>query len=88
MIKAKRVSSPLYTFFPTEVEGFYPLAELALDMRWPEEEVPIGRVTNGVHMPTWDSAESDDLWTMACGKGRWLEGAESLEREMCCVSAK
>jgi starch phosphorylase len=29
--------------------------------RWPEEEVPIGHVTNGVHMPTWDSAESDDL---------------------------
>ena len=34
MIKAKRVSSPLYTFFPTEVEGFNSLAELALDMRW------------------------------------------------------
>ena len=23
---------------------------------WPIEEVPIGHVTNGVHMPTWDSA--------------------------------
>lgn len=38
--------------------------------RWPEAEVPIGHVTNGVHTPTWDSAESDDLWTEACGKGR------------------
>ena len=24
--------------------------------RWPEDEVPVGHVTNGVHMPTWDSA--------------------------------
>jgi starch phosphorylase len=40
--------------------------------RWPVEEVPVGHVTNGVHMPSWDSAESDDLWTEACGKGRWL----------------
>src|SRR5512139_3500188 len=29
-----RISSPIYTFFPTEVEGFESLAELALDMRW------------------------------------------------------
>jgi glycogen phosphorylase len=28
---------------------------------WPEDEVPIGHVTNGVHMPTWDSAPADDL---------------------------
>ena len=29
---------------------------LPLFPRWPEDEVPIGHVTNGVHMPTWDSA--------------------------------
>ena len=29
MNKPKRVSSPIYTFFPTEVEGFDSLAELA-----------------------------------------------------------
>ncbi len=34
MTKARRVSSPIYTFFPTEVEGFDSLAELALDMHW------------------------------------------------------
>lgn len=34
MSKLKRVSSPIYTFFPTEVEGFASLGELALDMRW------------------------------------------------------
>ncbi len=54
--------------------------------RWPEEEVPIGHVTNGVHMPTWDSAESDDLWTEACGKDRWLGTTETLEEDMGRVS--
>jgi starch phosphorylase len=39
--------------------------------RWPEEEVPIGSVTNGIHVPTWDSAAADALWTTACGKKRW-----------------
>ena len=39
--------------------------------RWPRREVPVGHVTNGVHMPTWDSAHADQLWTDACGKARW-----------------
>jgi glycogen phosphorylase len=39
--------------------------------RWPEREVPVGSVTNGVHVPTWDSAEADSLWSKACGKNRW-----------------
>jgi glucan phosphorylase len=38
---------------------------------WPQEEVPIGSVTNGIHVPTWDSAEADALWTSACGVKRW-----------------
>jgi starch phosphorylase len=45
---------------------------------WPKEEIPIGFVTNGVHMPTWDSVLADDLWTQACGKDRWLGSAEAL----------
>ncbi len=39
--------------------------------RFPEREVPIGYVTNGVHVPTWDSAQADQVWTKLCGKGRW-----------------
>jgi starch phosphorylase len=50
--------------------------------RWPADEVPVGHVTNGVHMPTWDSAPADDLWTEACGKDRWLGTAETLERDI------
>jgi glycogen phosphorylase len=47
--------------------------------RWPQAEVPIKHITNGVHMPSWDSAEADDLWTTRCGKDRWMGTTESLE---------
>jgi glycogen phosphorylase len=39
--------------------------------RWPQAEVPVGSVTNGIHVPTWDSAEADVLWTKVCGADRW-----------------
>jgi starch phosphorylase len=53
---------------------------------WPLNEVPIGHVTNGVHMPTWDSAAADELWTKACGKDRWQGNAETLEQNIRSVS--
>jgi starch phosphorylase len=49
---------------------------------WPEDEVPIGYVTNGVHMPTWDSADADELWTRGCSKNRWLGTSENLEHDI------
>jgi starch phosphorylase len=49
---------------------------------WPPDEVPVGYVTNGVHMPSWDSAAADDLWTEACGKERWLGIAETLDQDI------
>jgi starch phosphorylase len=49
---------------------------------WPVEEVPVGHVTNGVHMPSWDSAAADDLWTEACGKDRWVGTMETLEQDI------
>ena len=52
----------------------------ALFPHWPEDEVPVGHVTNGVHTPTWDSAEADKLWTEACGKDRWQGTTEVLEQ--------
>ena len=54
--------------------------------QWPADEVPIGHVTNGVHMPTWDSAPADDLWTEACGKDRWLGTTETLAEKIHRVS--
>jgi starch phosphorylase len=53
----------------------------ALFPRWPSEEVPIGSVTNGIHVPTWDSAEADALWTTACGVKRW-RGNRPAEEEI------
>jgi starch phosphorylase len=53
-----------------------------LFLHWPEDEVPIGHVTNGVHMPTWDSAGADNLWTEACGKSRWLGPTENMEQDI------
>ena len=55
---------------------------LPLFPRWPEDEIPVGHVTNGVHMPTWDSAPADDLWTETCGKDRWLGTSETLEHDI------
>lgn len=46
--------------------------------RWPTEEVPVGHVTNGVHMPSWETAASDQLWTEASGEGRWKGSTEIL----------
>ena len=45
----------------------------ALYPRWPEPEVPFDHVTNGVHVPSWDSAAADAIWTDACGKARWRD---------------
>ncbi len=47
--------------------------------RWPQEEVPIGYVTNGIHVPTWDSKASDDLLTKHCGKKRWIGETQEVE---------
>ena len=49
---------------------------------WPMNDVPVGHVTNGVHMPSWDSAATDDLWTQACGKDRWLGTTETIEHNI------
>ena len=51
-------------------QGLYP--------RWPRREVPVRHVTNGVHVPSWDSVWSDRLWTRACGKARWLGKVDPL----------
>jgi starch phosphorylase len=59
---------------------------LPLFPHWPQDEIPVGHVTNGVHMPTWDSAPADDLWTEACGKDRWLGTTNTLEHDIRRVS--
>ena len=53
---------------------------------WPTDEIPVGHITNGVHMPTWDSKEADDIWTDFCGKDRWLGTNKTLEENIRKVS--
>ena len=38
---------------------------------WSKYETPVSHVTNGVHVPAWDSQDADELWTNLCGKQRW-----------------
>ncbi|MGZ5921846.1 MAG: alpha-glucan family phosphorylase [Rhizomicrobium sp.] len=54
--------------------------------RWPICEVPIEHVTNGVHIPTWDSVEADRIWTEACGKERWRGMPDELHDRVAGVS--
>jgi starch phosphorylase len=50
--------------------------------QWPIEEIPVGYVTNGVHVPTWDSSFTDALWTSVCGKGRWAGKVNTLRKKI------
>jgi len=45
---------------------------------WPQREVPVTHVTNGVHVPSWDSPWADEIWTRSCGKDRWLSTEDTL----------
>ena len=54
--------------------------------RWPRCEVPVGHITNGVHIPTWDSAEADEVWTCACGKERWRTLPDPIHQNIAAVS--
>ena len=51
-------------------QGLYP--------RWPQREVPVGHITNGVHVPSWDSPWADEIWTAASGKERWRGSLDKL----------
>ena len=42
--------------------------------RWPQGEVPVGYVTNGVHAQSWASEAAEQLWSEVCGRER-LQGA-------------
>jgi glycogen phosphorylase len=58
----------------------------SLFSRWPEAEVPIHHVTNGIHIPTWDSRESDSLLTRQCGGTRWISEPEAVEGAIRAIS--
>ncbi len=48
--------------------------------RWPTPEVPVGHVTNGVHVSTWESPDACKLWDSVCGEARWKQDLSEVER--------
>ena len=53
---------------------------------WPLQEIPVNYITNGVHVPSWDSQWADELWTDSCGKQRWLGTLEENEQAIAALS--
>ena len=50
--------------------------------RWPEREVPVAHVTNGIHVGTWESPETDALWERACGPDRSVGDPAKLAQHL------
>ena len=48
---------------------------------WPEDEVPVGHVTNGVHMPSWGSVKAGEIWQESCGVCYWEGAADIKEKD-------
>jgi len=48
---------------------------------WPIAQIPIGHVTNGIHVPSWSSKASESLWKEACGSEPWLHDLDDVERQ-------
>lgn len=44
-----------------------------------EKKIPIGHVTNGIHVPSWESPEADQLWNGCCGEKRWEGNLDAIE---------
>lgn len=69
-IAINAVSQPHQTVMRQALSARYP--------RWPMRDIPVSQITNGVHVPSWDSLWADQLWTEAAGKDRWLEDLRHL----------
>jgi starch phosphorylase len=50
--------------------------------RWPENEVPVGHVTNGIHVPSWHSAEASQLWSDVCGRQAWMGTTDKMAAQI------
>jgi starch phosphorylase len=48
--------------------------------RWPDRQIPITHVTNGVHLPTWNSPWADKAWSQAAGKEYWSGSLQGLSK--------
>jgi starch phosphorylase len=50
---------------------------------WPEREVPVGHITNGVHIPSWDSGPANQVWqAVYSGPGNWFDHLETAVADL------
>jgi len=49
---------------------------------WPNYEVPVQHITNGVHMPSWDSQKADEVWMKNAGKACWSGDIDRLPSDI------
>ena len=54
--------------------------------RWPEDEIPISSVTNGIHVPSWSSKPANEIWAQMCGCERWTKTIDSIEKKIDVIS--
>jgi starch phosphorylase len=54
--------------------------------RLPTAEVPVSHVTNGVHVPSWESVPAGEVWSQACGAERWIALPEDVGAKLAATS--
>jgi len=82
MNRQGRVSKPIYSLFPTEIDGFDSMAELALDMRW-SGDYGTDEIWRQLDPPSWElthnpglsrrrfrGTNSNACWLILISKGR------------------
>ena len=57
-----------------------------LYQQWPGTEIPVTSITNGVHIPTWNSAPARRVWMEASGDEGWFTDMASIAASLQTVS--
>jgi starch phosphorylase len=52
----------------------------------PLAETPVGHITNGIHVPTWDSSAANELFGKITGDRHWTENLEKAIKKLDSVS--
>jgi starch phosphorylase len=54
--------------------------------RWPQDEIPVRHVTNGVHGPTWEGDRAREFWQATSGESRWCGEMETIAQDVLSIS--
>jgi len=70
----------------SQINGVSQLHAKVSEKLFAQVDVEVKAVTNGIHVPSWESPLADRLWKRACGDRRWLGTLETIERDLSSVS--